>query len=54
MCRVGPALLRNHIALLAVALRLIMLWLGITMSFCNRVAEDVYWRVVKMVSFRQA
>lgn len=43
MCRAGPALLRNHLALGAAAGRLIVLWLGVSMAFCDRVASDVYW-----------
>jgi hypothetical protein len=45
MCRVGPALMRNHLALMAVALRFVTLWFGLTVSLdtCAHLTADVYW-----------
>jgi hypothetical protein len=46
MCRVSPALLRNYLAWLAFASRLVLLWVGISVNWfewSERVAADLYW-----------
>jgi hypothetical protein len=43
MCRISPALMRNHLGVLAVLFRLGTLWAALSTAFCHRVGIDLYW-----------
>ena len=43
MCWLGPALVRNYLAFLAVSVRVISMWALISLSFCRRIESDIYW-----------